>query len=337
MRGANPISRLRDGNDDKGREDCMTAVVKRILKIGITGSALVIGLALTVAASGGAAPAPTKGKKLLNDLIAKVKQEGELNITTFPTLAGAARQMEQAFLNHFGLKIRINLDPAADETASWNRMQTAVKAGIPPDYDVYVGDDTKVALGKREKLLRVIDNWELLLAEVNPLVGLGKVKPEQVSWGALKGQAFVWANRVHGIMYNTKLISKTDIPQAYVDIPNPKYKDQYVVATFSTMWLYGPLVYPKDKWLNVLEEIGKNAAAVLTFGAGSQRVSLGEFAFQPLATQEYYRIRSRDPQAPVAFHWPMDFVQNSNVVYMVSSKARHAAGGTLWAPEAMLE
>lgn len=303
-------------------------VTKQTLKIGVAGMALVIGLALAVAAHGGTAP--TMGKQLLNDLIAKVQQEGELNITAVPTMAGVARQMEQAFLNRFGLKIRINLNPAADETPSWSKMLAAVKAGSVPEYDAYLSDDVKVAAGKKDNLLKAIDNWELLLAEVNPLVGSGKVKPEQIAWGALKGYAIAWHNRVHGIMYNTKLISKTDVPQGHVDITNPKYKERYVVAPFVTMWLYGPLLYPKDKWLKVVEEIGKNAAAVLTFAAGSQRVNLGEFAFQPLNLSSYWVTKSKDPQAPVAVHWPTDFVQNQNVTYTVSAKARHPAGAALW-------
>ncbi|MBI2997101.1 MAG: extracellular solute-binding protein, partial [Deltaproteobacteria bacterium] len=206
-----------------------------------------------------------------------------------------------------------------------------IKAGAVPEHDAYIVDDVKVAVGKQGNLLKVIDNWELLLAEVNPLVASGKVKPEQVSWGALKGHALVWGNRVHGIMYNTKLISKTDVPQAYVDITNPKYKERYVVAPFPTMWLYGALIHPKDKWLKVMEGIGKNAAAVLTFQAGSERVNLGEFAFQPLATQDYFRIRSRDPQAPVAVQWPTDIVQNTIMTYVVSAKAKHPSAGALWA------
>lgn len=311
-----------------------TTVGLRITTVVVLGLVLIAALAFrpgsTLAA--GVVPATSiKGKQFLNELIANAQKEGELSIAGMSPFGPIGREIEKAFLNRFGLKIRFNLDTAGDENQQWSKMQVTMKGGLPPEFDVYVGDDAKVVTAIHQGLLLPIENWEPLLAEVNPLVGSGRVKPEQVSWSLMKGYALAWQNDVNLIMYNTRIMPKNDVPQRLIDIANARYKEKYVVAPFLSMWQLASLVYPQQQLLGAIDEIGKNAAGVLTFAAGSQRVALGEFAFQPLSILNYHLIKAANPNAPVGIHWPTDVIGYSVRIHAVPVKARHPAAGALFA------
>lgn len=302
------------------------------LKSSVAGVALatVVALLCVIGPTQGAAQT-AKGKQLLDELIAKVKKEGALDAAGISTLAPRKDLVIRAFLNRFGLKINFNFDVAGEESAEWSKMHASLAAGVPAEFDVYVGDDVKAEIALQAKRLQPVDNWQDLLAAVNPDVAAGRVKPNQVSFGPFEGYGFVFQGRVYGGLYNSKLISEKDRPRKLIDLANPKYKGKFPIAPFPTMWQYGPFVYPnKDEWLKIVGQIGQNAGAVLTFDAGSERVYLGEFALMPLATQSFYRVRDKDPKSPLRVWWPEDYVAMNDVLHAVPIRSRHPAGATLF-------
>ena len=276
--------------------------------------------------------AQSKGRQLLNELIGKAKQEGALNAIGVSTMGSVTSQVENAFKKRFNLNIDFQIDVSKNQPVRWRQLSMTAKAGIAAPYSVYLGNGANVSRGRDTKLLKRIDNWELLLAEINPMVKSGRAKPSQVSWGEVfTGYAFVFHQRVNAMMYNTKLISKNEIPQRLIDVKDPKYKGKYPIAPYPTMFQLATLAYPRDEWLKVVNEIGKNAGAVLTFSAGSARILLGEFSFMPLALQNVGQMLKKDPQAPLAAHYFTDIVSLSHISHSVAKEAPHPAAGTLFA------
>ena len=79
-----------------------------------------------------------------------------------------------------------------------------------------------------------------------------------------------------------------------------------------------------------MDQIGKNAGGVLTYNSGSQRVSLGEFAFMPLGLKNLTQIIAKDPKAPVAAHYFADVVSLSHVSHSVPRGIPHPAAAFLF-------
>jgi len=286
------------------------------------------------------AAAQSEGKQLLDELIAKAQKEGALNANGMSAMGPVVSKVVNAFKKRFNLNIDVIIDVTGAETAEWRQMAAMIGAGAGPPYDVYIGNGPKVTRGRKLNFLLSINNWEKLLAEINPLVKSGKVKPEQISWGEIfGGHSFIFMHRINSMMYNTKLIAKNELPPRLIDIQDPKYKGRYVVAPFPTMWQLATLVYPRDKLLKAVDQIGKNAGAVLTYNSGSVRVNLGEFAFMPLALQNLSQILAKDSKAPVAAHYFSDVVSVSHVSHSIPRGTPHPAAAslfTLWmtTPEA---
>ena len=238
----------------------------------------------------------------LSELVAKAKQEGALNVTATSSLKlKTASNLAAAFKKQFGLDIKVTVTPLSD-TRNFPKYAAETKAGVKSTYDAVDGsgknDIQLVNLGGVEK----IAGWKALLAEINSLVGSGKVRPLQISPDPLSGFAFQYMSRLKSIIYNPNLISKKDLPKTHADLADPKYKGRWTQPPFPAHWDVGPLVFPdisKENWIELVKKAGKNAGAVQQESAGIQRVLLGEYAFAPANSFYYLRIMAKDPQAPL--------------------------------------
>jgi ABC-type Fe3+ transport system substrate-binding protein len=286
--------------------------------------------AAPAAAAATTAPAPSTGKQALDGLIARAKQEGELDTATLTEAAGAVPKLVDAFNKRFGLNLKINV-AIGDQQGKYSQLFAQLQAGLPPTYDTLTGSEEDNGRLIEENWAIKIDNWEAVLAEINPQVASGRVKPDVVSPAPFTGYAFVWSTRDKSLLYNTSVISAADLPQTYADLANPKYAGKYPLASFTDQWELGTLVYKdKQEWLRIVNDIGKNAASVLNFSPALDRILLGEFAFQPSNTYYYYQVRARDPQAPIGQEYFKDFIPATKVVYVVPQGSRHPAAATLW-------
>jgi ABC-type Fe3+ transport system substrate-binding protein len=182
-----------------------------------------------------------------------------------------------------------------------------------------------------EGLATRVENWDLLLAAANPLVGAGKIKTEQVSPSPLTGYSFLWSNVGKALLYNPKLISKADLPRTRADLANPKYKGKLATAPWVEAWQFGIMFYPKDKWLEIADKVGKNAAAVLYFAASTDRILLGELALADSNEYYYWQAKQKDPNAPIGVHWFSDYTAVGSVMNMIPKGSRHPAAATLFA------
>lgn len=270
----------------------------------------------------------------VDELIAKAKQEGALNASAISSMKGKTTpKLAAAFKKRFGLDINVTIVPLSD-TRHYPKAVAATKAGIVPPYDTLNGSGPNniqlLAVGGVQK----IDGWESLLAEIDPRVRSGKVKPKQISPDPFSGYAFQYIARLKAILYNPKLISKEDLPKTHAELTDAKYKGKWTQPPWSAHWDIAPLVFPeisKDKWLETVKRAGENAGNVQSSGKGTQRVLLGEYAFGLGNTYYFLRIKAKDPQAPLGIAYFQDYNPITPSQYIVRKGALHPAAATLFA------
>jgi ABC-type Fe3+ transport system substrate-binding protein len=284
-------------------------------------------------ALGQAAPAASPGKQLLDDLVRRANAEGQLTVTILGSWDQALiPPLADAFKKRFGLNIDVQIAPAA----AAQHLPIAIaetRAGNPPTYDAVQGDPTETAQLIGAGGTQPIENWEALLAEVNPLVQSGKVAPSQISHGPAAGRGFSYLGNVKQIIYNTRLISEAELPRTHAELVDPRYKDKFIQPPWTSHWAIAPAVLDnlnRDQWLDTVRAAGKNGGAVLGEAPGAQRVALGQYAFLLGQDTNVRELRAKDPQAPIAARFMDDYNEYNATYYAVRTGARHPAAATLW-------
>jgi ABC-type Fe3+ transport system substrate-binding protein len=302
----------------------------------LTIAALVLlGLAACAPASPPASAAPpaagAAAQGPLDALIAQARAEGELDTASITETGRAVPQLVDAFNKRFGLDLKINV-ALGDQAGKYSQLFATLDAGLPPTFDTLTGsEEDNLRLVEEGRVIK-IDNWQALLAEINPLVGSGQVKPEDVSPSLFEGYGFTWTTRDKGLLYNPRVMPESELPKTYLDMANPRYRGKFVVAPWTDQWELGILAYKdKQQWLQTVDQIGKNAADVINFSPALDRIILGEFAFQPSNMYYYWQVMDRDPQAPLGLRYLDDYITFTKVMYVVPKGARHPAAATLWA------
>jgi ABC-type Fe3+ transport system substrate-binding protein len=281
-----------------------------------------------------AAEAPGKGKQLLNELVRRANQEGEL-VATLPAAWSKSliQPLSDAFKKRFGLNIKLSL-VSVESSMHFPVAIAETQAGAPATYGVVQGDDAEIIQLVGAGATQKVENWEVLLAEINPLVRSGKVRPDQISRGPFKDHSFMYAGHVKQIVYNTRLISERDLPRTHRDLAGPKYKGKFTQPPWTSHWEIAPVAFEKfdrNEWLDIVRQAGKNSGAVLSESAGVQRVVLGEFAFALSQDRHLRRILAKDPNAPIAYRFFDDYNLLNGFSHSVRAKARHPAAAVLFA------
>ena len=280
------------------------------------------------------AAAPGKGKALLDELVQKARQEGELIATVQSSWNKAlAQPLGESFNKRFGLNIKVTI--ANMRSAQHFPVAIAeTQARAPATYDVVQGDDAEVMQLIGAGGIQKVDNWETLIAEINPVIASGRVRREQISSGPFRQLGFLINANVKQIVYNPRLISEAELPKNHSDLADAKYKGKFTQPPWTAHWEIAPAVlsnFDREKWLDVVRRAGRNTAAVLPETTGVQRVALGEFAFA-LAQDAYFRqVMAQDPKAPIAFKYFEDYNERNSNYYGVRTGARHPAAATLFA------
>ena len=296
---------------------------------------VLLGLAACAPASPPASAAPpaagAAAQGPLDALIAQARAEGELDTASITETGRAVPQLVDAFNKRFGLDLKINV-ALGDQAGKYSQLFATLEAGLPPTFDTLTGsEEDNLRLVEEGRVIK-IDNWQTLLAEINPLVGSGQVNPEDVSPSLFEGYGFTWTTRDKGLLYNPRVMPESELPKTYVEMANPRYRGKFVVAPWTDQWEIGILAYnDKQQWLQTVDQIGKNAADVINFSPALDRIILGEFAFQPSNMYYYWQVMDRDPQAALGLRYLDDYITFTKVMYVVPKGARHPAAATLWA------
>ncbi len=305
--------------------------MRRTVRRAMLSVIVVAGLFGPVSKSGAQAP-PT-----LQQLIEGARKEGQLNWYPVSSLGtDGAKAISQVFNKRFGLNLRINADVSGNISTVFSKAIVESKSGIPPTFDVLYGPDHRAFEVKEADGLERVDNWEAILKEISPeaYAVRQKVSPLDIA-----GYAFLWANRIKCLNYNTDLITEAELPQTIADLGNPKYKGAFSLSPFVTDAEFGTLIYPRDKWMEIVRTWGALNPAIMTYEAGVQRMLLGEFKFLPSNGEYIFEVKGKNPKAPIGVSFFKDLTANSYVFHMVRKNAKNPNAAklfTLWTttPEA---
>jgi ABC-type Fe3+ transport system substrate-binding protein len=305
--------------------------MRRTVRCAVVSVIFAVGLFAAVANSGAQAP------QTLQQLIDGARKEGQLNWYPVSSLGtDGAKAISQVFNKRFGLNLRINADVSGNISTVFSKAIVESKSGIPPTFDVLYGPDHRAFEVKEAGGLDQVDNWEAILKEMSPeaYAVRQKISPLDIA-----GYAFLWANRIKCLNYNTDLINEAELPQTTADLGNPKYKGAFSLAPFVTDAEFGTLVYPKDKWMEIVRTWGASNPAIMTYEAGVQRMLLGEFKFLPSNGEYIFEVKGKNPKAPIGVSFFKDLTANSYVFHMVRKNAKNPNAAklfTLWTttPEA---
>jgi ABC-type Fe3+ transport system substrate-binding protein len=275
------------------------------------------------------ARAQSSGQTSLRQLVEAARKEGQLNWYPVSSLGNdGVKAITQAFNKRFGLSTRVNADLSGNITTVFSKAIVESKAGIPPTFDVMYGPDHRGFELKEGGGLEKVDNWEALLKEISPEAYAVR---QRVSPLDIAGYGFLWANRIKNLNYNTDLITEAEIPQTTSDLGNPKYQGMYPLAPFVTDAEFGLLVYPKDRWMEIVKSWGALNPPIMTYEAGIQRMLVGEFKFMPSNGEYYFEIKKKNPKAPIGIAFLKDLTANSYVFHVVRKNAKNPNTAKLFA------
>jgi len=113
-----------------------------------------------------------------------------------------------------------------------------------------------------------------------------------------KGDGYVspvWCS-VHGVAYNSRLVSASQLPKRYIDLLDARWKGKLVVNLTNFMWSYGMLkLYGQEKGMQFLTNLAKqNPRGERASSLTAQLIAAGEFDIGvPLNTNIVAEMRAK--------------------------------------------
>jgi hypothetical protein len=112
---------------------------------------------------------------------------------------------------------------------------------------------------------------------------------------------------------------------------DPKYSGAFFLPPFVTDSEYGVLVYPKNRWLEVVKSWGNSKPAILNYEAGLQRMFLGEFKFAPSNDYYVFKHKGRDPKTPIGLAFFKDITPLTYAWHVARKGAKNPNAAKLFA------
>ena len=262
----------------------------------------------------------------LEELVEGARKEGRLNVmlpsTATPELV---KGLEAAMNKYYGLNVKVSYTGAGSYSKIVSIAVTEQRVGTTPTFDATVGYDAHITSMTDAGALESIQNWKELVPKGTPL------DDKSISPAVLKNTAFKFADNFFIVLYNTKLISKADLPRKLADFGNPKYKGKFSVPPFTVTLCMALLTYDndKEKVLDVYRSWGKNEPKFLTTTQAVDRMVLGELSMVPFANDYTYYLR-KEAGDPVGMAVIQDMVTLTPVYNVVRTNAPHPNAARLW-------
>ena len=229
----------------------------------------------------------------LKELVEGARKEGQLNVmlpsTATPELV---KGLEAAMNKYYGLNVKVSYTGAGSYSKIVSIAVTEQRVGTTPTFDATVGYDAHITSMTDAGALESIQNWKELVPKGTP------IDDKSISPAVLKNTAFKFVDDFFIVVYNTRLISKADLPKKLADYGNPKYKGKFSVLPSIVTLSMALLVYDKEKVLDIYRSWGKNEPKLLAGTQGVDRLVLGDLLMVPFATDYLYYLR-KDAGDPV--------------------------------------
>ncbi|HEY4134158.1 MAG TPA: extracellular solute-binding protein [Alphaproteobacteria bacterium] len=301
-------------------------------------AAVSLTIVLSVSAGPSLAQAPdgAQAQAALQALVAQAKKEPDaINGSMTRVLLSTPDLIKQAtkmFNQEFGLNKTFNIVEGTDNTFT-AQMRASLDMDARPKLSFYTTNASDMQMFISGGYIPQVKDWQLLLAAINPRVQSGEVKPTDISRASFGGYAFAHSNRLKGVGYNTSLASPKDLPQTYAEIADPKYKGQYAIEPWTSHWdALAYNYYPDrlDKFLEIMNAIGKNSYWVAQSHQLIPRMAQGEFKFMTLNAEVIADYISKNPGAPLGYYFMNDMTLLETTMMFVPKQAPSSATGTLW-------
>ena len=301
----------------------------------------VLAMALAVAASAGFAGAnpaasQTAGEAALQTLIEQAKKEPNAIDGSMTRVLLASQPLikkaNQMFNARFGLNKTFSIVEGTDNTFT-TQMMASIDMGASARLAFYTTNGSDMPSFIDSGYVGEIKDWQLLLAEINPRVKAGVVKPGDISRTGYAGYAFAHSNRLKAVGYNKDIASPETLPRSYAEMADPKYKGQYAIEPWMSHWqALGYNYYPDrlDDALKIFEAIGKNAYVVSRSHQLNPRMAQGEFKFMTLNAEVVADFVAQNPGAPLDFYFMNDMTLVETTLMFVPRKGPAPATGALW-------
>ncbi len=260
----------------------------------------------------------------VNEKLAALKKaaqaEGMLNLVwgenTFRGLQGV-RDLVSGMNKQFGTSIIANWTPGPSQPQMAAKIAQEFVAGVPATSDVYIGGS--------ETYIATLATPLMVLEQVDWAATFPQIDPAAVS---LKGASLEISGRFPGIVYNTKLIGKNDVPKSLADLLQPKYKGKVSTQPYLSYFdiLAGPKQWGPERTADYVKKLSNQVSGLMRCGE-YERVVSGEFPIHVLACGEGGVAPFIEKGAPLAYVIPSDaaMVTHRYCAVPKNGKAKNAA------------
>ena len=260
----------------------------------------------------------------IEELVEGARKEGVLNVM----LPGQAtpelvRGLEGAMNKYYGLNLKVSHSAAGSYTKTASIAVAEHRTGTRPTFDATIGGTEHITEMLDAGALQPIPGWKELLPKGAPRDDTSIVPR------VLKDTSFKFVDNFHIVIYNTKLISRNDVPKKLADFGNPKYKEKFAVPPFLTTVAMAMVTHGRDKALEIYRTWGKNNPKVLSYNHGVDRIVFGEIAFMPYPN-EYDYFQRKEAGDPVGMSVIQDLVPWTPRYMAVRANAPHSNAAKLW-------
>jgi ABC-type Fe3+ transport system substrate-binding protein len=225
----------------------------------------------------------------LEDLVAAAEADGEMNFVGSAVVTGGQPGMdilEAALKEKYDIDVSLNFLPGPSMTEAATRVAQEVQAGQPAFTDILWSPNS----GSGSNLHEYARPHPVELFEEDEL------PPEE---------AFVYGNRAvqvmtdfPGIVYNTDVISKDEVPTSLEEFTDPKWEGMIAAGTGGAVMYYLPFLMPEDEAFQYVERLAALKPGLIRCGEDARTAS-GEFPLFGLSCGEYGVRQLQKQGAPI--------------------------------------
>jgi iron(III) transport system substrate-binding protein len=227
---------------------------------------LLLVLGLSFAAFLSSAESASKFPPAIEKLLPQAKAEGEVSLFTGSVKVSPqdAERFSQAFSNYYGFPLKVEMASLGSHPQSVQRLMQEAKAGVTPVVDVFNTAIQFLNVLQQAGLIEPVQWKDLGVNEKDILVRLFSVDFQTL---------------IRGVVYNTKLVSKTEAPRKFEDLLDPKWRGKIVGPALPTAFPYMALVIGEEPAFNLTKQLleKQKLAFTPTITDVTTRVATGEF------------------------------------------------------------